>query len=281
MNMFEIQGEPRQAAEARQLILESFNDLEFFEEGHVYMLNGKQLDSVSQIGKRFESRPFDSKTQAALYAHKHGNTPEHWLEQWNNNSLRATSHGSKVHAFGESLSYLRNGHDEMVLDSVRSQFSPTGELIPDGGKEKAVVKFLDDLPDCYHLVLNEAMVYSGKNPQAEMNLREQICGTFDMLYYYDGQGDEQRAGMVLMDYKTNQSLYSEYNQRNRIMLLPPFDDMVQEDNSLYTIQLSLYALMLEDIGLKMLGRRLIWLHENGEYTKVPVADVSDRLRNVL
>jgi hypothetical protein len=42
--------------------------LEFFEEGHKYLLHEKQLSSVSGIGHRFIAKPFDEALQAEEYA---------------------------------------------------------------------------------------------------------------------------------------------------------------------------------------------------------------------
>ena len=101
------------------------------------------------------------------------------------------------------------------------------------------------------------------------------------LYWYDGEGDASRAGFVLFDYKTNASLFSEFNQRNHVMLMSPFSDVVQESIGEYTIQLSLYALMLEDIGINVLARRIVWLKDDGSFETFALPDVSDRLRNCL
>ena len=56
--------------------------------------------------------------------------------------------------------------------------------------------------------------------------------------------------------------------------------MYQEALSEYTIQLSLYSLMLEDIGLKVIDRKLIWLKDE-TYEKVTVPDISAKLRETL
>lgn len=280
--MFTITGEPRAVTEAREKIIREFEDLEFYEDGHIYLLHGKQLCSVSGIGHRFIAEPFEEQIQAERYAQKHGETAEFWLHAWHCNSFKATTLGTKTHEFGESLGYLRAGHPEFIRDSVRTQYNEELDyLAPIHPKEEAVVKFMDALPPSFHLVLNETKVYSGKNPIAEKNLTEQICGTFDMLYYYDGNGDESKAGFVVLDYKTNKELFSEYNNKYGKVLLPPFNDMIEQDLSLYTIQLSLYALMLEDIGLRVLDRKIIWLKNDGEFEKFSVPDVSDRLREVL
>ena len=280
--MFHITGEPAAATEARERILTAFADLQFFEEGHKYLLHGKSLCSVSGIGHRFIRHPFDEAVQAVRYAERHGKTAEHWIQQWHQNSFRATTLGTKTHEFGESLGYLRAGHPEMIRPSVRNQYMEQYQyLAPIHPKEEAIVRFFDELPASMHLVLNEAMVYSGKNPVAERNLTEQICGTFDMLYYYDGEGDSTKAGFVIMDYKTNASLENEYNRRFGRTLLPPFHNMIEEDLSLYTIQLSLYALMLEDIGLPVIDRRIVWLTAEGDYKLISVPDISETLRRTI
>lgn len=281
--MFKVEGEPQLVTEVREKILREFGDLEFFEEGHQYLLHGQEIKtSVSAIGHRFIREPFNEQLQASRYAMKHGETADYWIQQWKQNSFRATTLGTKTHEYGESLGYLRAGHPELIRESIKPQYMERyGYLAPIHPKEEAVLKFMDELPHSMHLVLNETKVYSGKNPVQSKNLKELICGTFDMLYYYDGEGDERKAGFMILDYKTNASLLSEYNQKYGKTLLPPFTDLVEQDLSLYTIQLSLYALMLEDIGIPVIDRKIVWLTNEGEYKIISVPDVSDRLRKIL
>lgn len=280
--MFHIQGEPSIVTDAREHVLHTFRDLEFVEAGHKYYLHGQELPSVSSIVHRFVAHPFDKHLQAERYAARHGKTAGYWIREWECKAFCAASLGTKTHEYGESLAYLRAGLPELIRPSVRSQYSEELQyLAPLHPKEEAVVRFLEELPGSYHLVLNEAMVYSGKNPDPARNLREQICGTFDMLYYDDGAGNAGKAGFVILDYKTNNRLRNEYSRNYRRMLLPPFDDLYQEDEGLYTLQLNLYALMLEDIGLPVRSRRIVWLLPDGNYTIVDIPDFADRLRNTL
>lgn len=281
--MFTIEGEPQIVTETRQKILQAFHDLEFFEEGHRYMLHGQEItQSVSGVGHRFIREPFNAESMADRYAQRHGRTAQYWIKQWECNSFRSTTLGTKTHAYGESLGYLKAGHPELICTIIRPQYNETYKyLAPIHPKEEAVLKFMDELPASFHLVLNETKIYSGKNPDADKNLKELICGTFDMLYYYDGDGNPSKAGFVILDYKTNASLTNDYNRKFHKTLLPPFDDMVEEDLSLYTIQLSLYALMLEDIGVSVIDRKIVWLNNEGDYEIIPVNDVSNKLRMVL
>lgn len=277
---FSISGEPSVVADARQHVLQEFQDLEFYAEGHRYVLHGKSLPSVSNVAHRFIRQPFDEQRQAARYAERHGGTPEYWIQQWRKNSFRATTLGTKTHAYGESLGYLRAGMPERICPSILPQYMPDyGFLAPIHPKEEAVLKFIDEMPDSMHFVLNEAMVYSGKNPCQERNLNEQLAGTFDMLYYQDGT-DGQPEGFVILDYKTNANLANDYNRKFGRVLREPFADMTEEDLSLYTIQLSLYALMLQDIGLPIVARRIVWLKDS-EYEIIPVEDLTDKLRQSI
>lgn len=278
--MFSLPGEPSVVTEARQLILEAFSDLEFFDEGHRYLLQGKTLPSVTNVAHRFVREPFDEQRQAARYAERHGQTPEYWIQQWRQNAFRAATLGTKTHAYGESLGYLRAGMPERICPSILPQYMPEYRfLAPIHPKEEAVLRFLNEMPPSMHLVLNEARAYSGKNPCPEQNISEQIAGTFDMLYYADGSNGKP-AGFVILDYKTNASLQNDYNRKCGRMLLPPFSHLIEEDLSLYAIQLSLYALMLQDIGLPIIARCIVWLSDCN-YQIIPVPDLTPSLRQAL
>ena len=278
--MFTVAGEPTVVAEIRKKVLKEFEDLEFYEEEHRYVLNGQSLPSVTTVAHRFIREPFNEQLRAKCYADKNGMTPEYWIQQWRQNSFRATTLGTKTHAYGESLGYLRAGMPERICPSIKRQYmSEYGFLAPIHPKEEAVLKFMNEMPTSMHLVLNEAQVYSGKNPCKEQNLKENLAGTFDMLYYNDGT-DGQPEGFMILDYKTNASLSNDYNRKYGKMLQSPFNYMIEEDLSIYTIQLSLYALMLEDIGIPVVSRRIVWLKDS-EYQIVPVEDVSEKLRQTL
>ena len=277
---FSLPGEPAIVAEARRHILDAFSDLEFYVEGHRYVLHGKSLPSVSNVAHRFVREPFDEQRQAVRYAERHGETPQHWIQQWRQNSFRAKTLGTKTHAYGESLGYLRAGMPERICPSMLPQYMPEfGYLAPLHPKEEAVLKFMDEMPRSMHLVLNEAMAYSGKNPSPERNLKEQLAGTFDMLYYQDGS-DGQLEGFVILDYKTNVNLVNDYNRKWGRVLREPFADMTEEDLSIYTVQLSLYALMLQDIGIPIVARRIVWL-KDADYQIIPLKDLSEILRQTL
>ena len=64
-------------------------------------------------------------------------------------------------------------------------------------------------------------------------------------------------------------------------MLWPFNDLLDENASYYTLQLGLYSIPLENIGYKVVARRLIWLKPDGTYEKIKIPLITDRLRDAL
>lgn len=275
--------EPDEVREMRHKVIESFSDLEFFEGPHKYirhMDNGVdiQLPSVTGVVQRWE-QPVDWDTVRINKAHKLGIDPLDLKRQWRETNLKATSNGSKTHLFGESCLYFMRNRPDLIEHEVAHYQLEDGFLIPYGMKEIAASKLYEDILTNYNVfpVMAEAKVYTGKNDT--LKLKEDYCGTFDILWAYrDNNGVIQP---LLMDWKTNGSLYNDYNRQNGVMMLPPFDDMVDEALSHYTIQLSLYSLAMEQLSINPKNRIVIWLKDDGTYEKIPVPYVGDRLRKVL
>lgn len=85
---------------------------------------------------------------------------------------------------------------------------------------------------------------------------------------------------MMVTHNTNQSLTSDFNQKFNITMLPPFDNLIEESKSHYTLQLSLYSLMLMNLGYKVIDRKLIWLKNDGNYEKIPLPDITEKLIQV-
>lgn len=83
----------------------------------------------------------------------------------------------------------------------------------------------------------------------------------------------------IVTHNTNESLYNTYPQCN--MMLPPFDNLKDENKSHYILQASCYQIPMEAIGLKVIGRRLVHFKDEGGYELVPLPDVTDMIKNEL
>ena len=275
--------EPPEVKEMRDRITDAFKDLEFFEEPHKYLLhkpNGDaiELPSVSSVLKQFEPE-VDWDAIRIKKAAKEGIDPEVLKRAWRENNLKSTSNGTIVHEFSEAaMLFFQGRFDEMPEYTKHRQFED-GYLIPYGNKQIAASKFYEDMLNNHNVwpVMPEAKVYSCYNDT--LHLKNDYCGTFDMLFA--ARGKDGAIKPFLADWKTNASLTNSYNRAYGKMLLPPFDNMIDEPLSHYTLQLSLYSLCLEQLGYKMTHRIIVWLKEDGTYDKMPVDDITDTLKDVI
>lgn len=278
-----VEGEPKEVTEIRNKILTEFKDLQFIEEGHKYILNGTQLPSVSEVTHKFQKQE-DFNLIAERYAEKNGETAQYWLDKWKFKNLKATTTGTLTHEFGESLGWMLNGHSEFITESCKTKYiKDKNWLIPTRPKEESVLKFWEDVfipNDNVYFVLAETKVYTGKNKDLT-NLNQDYAGTFDLLWYYKHPTDESKSGLIILDYKTNASLENSFSRNIGKFFLEPFDEMYDESLSAYKLQLSAYQLPLEDIGLKVIARRIIWLKEDSTYEVIPIDDYTNELRAVL
>jgi hypothetical protein len=55
----------------------------------------------------------------------------------------------------------------------------------------------------------------------------------------------------------------------------PFDNMIDDALSHYTLQFNLYRRMLESVGVKIGDMRLIWLKEDGNYEIIKIEKLND------
>lgn len=273
--MFKIKDEPTEVTEIREKILNKFQDLEFIESSHQYFLpqtDGSKLElqSVSHVTHQFQE-PFNEEEAAERYAKKHGKTKEYWLDEWKYKSLKATTLGTQVHLYGECMSYVKNNIPQFIPQEFRYRYiEDKNWLIPIHPKEEAVLKFFNEFPENLWFVLAETKVYTNR-----------YAGTFDLLCYYKHPKDDSKSGLIILDFKTNASLIKEYSRNQNKMLFEPFSDLYDEAQSLYTLQLSAYQIPLEDMGLKVIARRLIHLKDDGTYELVPLTDRTKELRETL
>lgn len=277
-----VEGEPKEVTEIRHKILTEFKDLKFDEGPHKYYLGDKELQSVSHVTHQFKPEE-DFNKVAIKYAEKNGFTPEYWLDKWKFNNLKSTVSGTSIHEYGESLGWMLNGHPEFITQENKVKYVPEKNwLIPTRKKEEAILSFWENVFTDKNtwFVLAETKVYTGKNRELT-NLKEDYAGTFDLLWYYKHPTDDTKSGLIVLDYKSNKSLEDGFARSKGKYLYAPFSDMYAEALSMYNLQLSAYQIPLEDIGLKVIGRRIIWLKDDGTYELIPTKDYTKELREVL
>ena len=81
----------------------------------------------------------------------------------------------------------------------------------------------------------------------------------------------------ILNGKSNVSLTNDYKRKNNICMKFPFDNMIDDALSHYTLQFNLYRRMLESVGVKIGDMRLIWLKEDGDYEIIKIGKLSDSI----
>jgi hypothetical protein len=257
--------------EIRDTILTHFDGLTFIEEGHKYFLNGKEMECVSNVAHMFQEHIDTVKLATETHERNFNNasskyyqmTVEQIVDSWKKISDEACTTGTFHHEFGESAFYYMTGQYDKILPDFKDRLTSDGGFKAIYPKEEAVVRFYEEIPKCIVPILAETRVFVeyGKAGYA---------GTFDILFYYDAELDERvshqyNSGLLVLDWKTNKDLYKNFREQK---LLPPFHGLLDMPLSTYKLQLSLYENALYKIGLKVVGRRILWLKPDGEYEKI-------------
>ena len=265
--------------EIRQKILDTYtNKLVFLEEPHEYYLDGVQYMCVSDVTHKYKPKSSEQMAEGCVAKWQrdqdpsykyYGMSKEEILSLWGKISGEACDFGTNVHAFGESMFYYMTEQPDKILEECREQFID-GRPHPRNPHEEAVVKFWDDIPPNMVPVLAETKVFNRNGTP--------YAGTFDILFYYVEEPNSPKNGLVIFDYKTNKDLFNNFRGQT---LLWPFNDLLDQNESYYILQLGCYQIPLENLGYHVIGRRLIWLRPDGSYEKVRLQDVSDRVRDAL
>jgi len=222
-----------------------FNDLSFIEDTHTYYLQGKPLKgSVSSLLKDFYE-PFPQEDAVAKTMARTGRSKEDILQEWKENNDESKDRGHRVHLFGENY----------AVNKI---------LVPSCPQEKAMKKFWDELPEWIIPVGMEVRMY---------HKLYSFPGTTDLVLY-----DTRRQGYIIADYKTNKDLFKNYKQKK---MLEPFSHLLDCPYSHYKIQLSLYQIMLEQLGIKVIERKIIYLNFEGEYVMYNTEDLTLILNKYL
>ena len=172
----------------RDHIIKAFQGITFEEEGHKYFYKGKEFTPTSNVCHCFRM-PFDEKGMAEHCEEKYYDnedskyyhmTAKEIIKAWHEHSKKATTHGTKIHLFGENCSYFSMRQMNRLTDDfkARIQTDEDGDLYVTANepKEEAVLKFWNDLPICYVPILFEVQMFDEE---------WEVSGTADLLFVYD------------------------------------------------------------------------------------------------
>lgn len=221
-----------------------FSDLDFDSRRHLYFVNGENYPSVSSIVESFSPK-FDENKMLPLSAKKQSKirgvdvSVDQLRKEWKLTNEQACALGTNTHTFMEKY---------------------TGIETPATPQEIAGVKFIRDMTPEWNIIIRELRGYSR---------RFKFAGTQDVPLQH-----KITQKVAIADYKTNGDLFKAYDY-----LLPPFQYLESSPFNKYQIQLSLYDIILEEIGIQVSERFLVYLKSNAEYAIFKLQDLKDELKN--
>jgi len=211
----------------------------FDSDTHTYRINGVKVPSVTQVLKHLK-KPFDSKRIAGFVAKKQGKTSEAVLLEWKQKSDMALIKGKALHAAVE-----------YTLLEGREVKSESPEIL-------SWLRFWNASKEFLQPRMVEEIIADGEY---------MIAGTVDAVLFSSKTKKEH-----VFDWKTGKFLTE---NPYRDMLLPPFDDLPECQYTSYSLQVSIYRLMLERKGREMGGSWLV--HCDAEAKPYPALDLRERL----
>ena len=234
--------------------LDCFEDIkfEFDPVAHRYTYEGEPFISVTRFIQQFH-KPFEQDYWSKVKAEQAG-VPQDWiLAEWKKLNDYANEVGTDTHQwiedyFNQIWKPLPNNLD--VIHRI-NKFN------------KIYAKQLFKLEPLKF----EVRVFSPK---------WKIAGMIDSLFVYRGK-------IYILDWKTNKDFTDDNHQKGTYeKLLAPFQDYYKNHLNEYSIQLSMYALILEEWGFQVGGAYIVHIGPGDEEAELyKVVDMRDNLKLFL
>lgn len=230
-----------------------FEDIRFNEVEHRYFYHGRELTSVTKKLKELQ-KPFDRDSIAMKTAKKEGRTVADVLAGWDRKGEEARQLGIVVHSHIEQVikgkvDPLQAGFDEFL---ALNQKIPQIEAFEEIWRQVGVIT---------DIRTNHVEMVVGDDKLG-------LAGMVDTVLWSKKDGC-----FHIWDWKTGKFDIS--NQWEN--LLPPFDDLEASKLNIYSLQVSLYSLIIErNTDMPMGTDYLVHLMDGG-YKIYQVIDYKDRL----
>lgn len=221
-------------------------DFKFDPEQHVYTYNGNVMRGTTGFLHNFV-KPFDSDYWSKKKAEQAGITQEEMLAQWDAKRDRSCDLGHMVHDYIEH--FYENNSTKLTEDEEANLRIAKFHTIYEN-KLKNLIS-----------VGSEIKVFSKK---------WNLAGTIDKIYLYENS-------IILGDWKTNKEIKTDksfcFNK-----LLTPFNKYKDNELNKYSLQLSIYALLLEEAGIYVDYCFICHIPEKGDSEIYKLKDFRAELR---
>lgn len=222
--------------------IEKFKLINFIPEIHTYEIGGKVAKSVTSIIKEY-LKPFERDYWANIKAKQLGVDVNEILEKWQFNAKFSQIKGTLVHEFIEYKLTNREFIYPQELIECEFGFDPIQE--PFHQIINVVNKYLSDIQDKLVPVASELIIG---------DIDYLVCGTVDQVFY-----NKKSNNLEIWDWKTNKEIKLE----SRYFHLQPLSHIPDTELDHYSLQLSLYKLILEkNTGITLGNSYITWFNEN-------------------
>jgi hypothetical protein len=226
-----------------------FKNISFDPNEHAYHINGKKCVSVTELIGHYK-KPFDADKWSKIKAREVGVDQLEILERWDRKREIADVKGKVSHKYMESLlegttfCYPKNEIEGTFSgeDPIRDRFEKIS---------KQMFRFVCDIRGKMEPIVSEQIV-------GDESLL--LCGTIDQIFF-NNKHDE----LQIWDWKTN----SKIDEDSRYPLLPPIESLTNCHLNVYSLQTSLYKMILEKTTALRFGKsHLVWFNENNDAYRI-------------
>jgi len=250
--------------EAQERLLEGLTGLSYDLELKNVTLNGRALESVTSLVKRYTR--FDPAKAAIRCSKNHkskyfGTPPEEILAGWE----RLRIAGKWVHRYAEEYcADSRNSNPFLERRKRWHNWDKSNSHRKTDQEKIATRNWTNDHNNKFVEVARETDI---------VNKALGYHGIFDALYI-----DSENMTFTLCDYKTSRDAHQWYGT----MMRRPFHHTLK-DNVVgrCTLQLNLYAMQLKNLGIDVKNLKLIWVKADGAYEEFTLPFCFDLVEEAL
>lgn len=201
--------------------LDVYNDIDFKFDPirHRYTLNDVELTSVTRFISRFH-KDFDVDYWSNKKSDDSGIPQDLILKEWKKNNDRSNFIGTTLHNFIEN--YFNKIPQDLPIDiDIIDRINKFNILYAKNLHKLTPIKF-------------EQRIFSK---------RLKIAGMIDSIFLY-------KDSILVLDWKSNKKFDTDDSDRGRFeKLLYPFDNFWKNHLNEYSIQISMYIMILKEIGI--------------------------------
>jgi ATP-dependent exoDNAse (exonuclease V) beta subunit len=231
--------------------LECFQDPDFIfnPEYHKYTYKGEVMTSVTTLVGTFH-KPFDTEGKSKKKSEETGIDAEVIKAQWSENNRYANEIGTDLH------NYIENYYKK-VYQEVPKNLDVVHRINKFNKIHAQKIYKLDPLKF-------ETRIFSKK---------WKIAGTIDALFFKDDK-------LYLLDWKSNKKFTHDNHIDGRYgKLLSPFQSFYKNHHNEYSIQLSMYACILEEWGFEVANAYIVYIGPGNEDAELyKIVDMRNILR---